>query len=137
MTNQIISLCDSNFPRKALDDKESTIDFSSKTAESSILRPEDAEIDYRLTVCLKCGLYMKGSHANVSYCFSEHMCDSSLTQNQDEYLTAISIIACTMYIVHQQWQFPPKLKTHNIHTEFIDDSSIAVCPFFRTERISN
>lgn len=84
-------------PRKAHDDIDSDDDSSFEKTESSTLPSVHTEFDHRISVCLKCGSYMKGSHANVGYCFSEHMCDCSLTPHQDEYLEAICIIANAMY----------------------------------------
>lgn len=52
--------------------------------------------DFRLEICLKCGAHAKGEHANVSYCFSEHMCDSKKPPDQNDYLVAICAIANAM-----------------------------------------
>lgn len=51
--------------------------------------------DDRLTICLNCGVHVSGTHANVSYCFSEHMCDSM--QKEHQYLNAICLIANAMH----------------------------------------
>lgn len=51
--------------------------------------------DARLTICLKCGFNGSGTHANVSYCLSEHMCESKPKKHR--YLNVICIIANAMY----------------------------------------
>lgn len=54
------------------------------------------QADSRLTVCLQCGFHVMGSHANVSYCSSEHMCDFDATLHPEGYLAAICAIANAM-----------------------------------------
>lgn len=49
----------------------------------------------RLTICLRCGLHVGGTHASVSYCFSEHMCVSM--EKERQYLDAICLIANAMH----------------------------------------
>lgn len=69
----------------------------------------EVESDGRLTICLKCGLHVSGTHANVSYCFSEHMCDS--TAMQDQHLKAICVIANAMYTNTMRFGSVPKNTT--------------------------
>lgn len=35
-------------------------------------------MEERLSICLKCGFYVHGTHHNVSYCMSDHMCENDV-----------------------------------------------------------
>lgn len=62
---------------------------------TSVILERDSERDSRMSVCLRCGTYIRGTHANVSYCFSDHMCNGTPDQNQ--FSDAICIIANAMH----------------------------------------
>lgn len=72
-------------------------DSAQDDTSDSNTESESQEDISRLTICLKCGTHMRGSHANVSYCFSEHMCNEQVQFDQQPYLDTICVIANAMH----------------------------------------
>lgn len=48
-------------------------------------------IEERLSICLKCGFYVHGTHHNVSYCMSDHMCENDV-KDPDKFIDCMVLI---------------------------------------------
>lgn len=62
-------------------------------------------------MCLACGTYIKGNHAEVSYCFAEeHMCNGAdgdfIGQRRKLFLECISVIANELYVSEEEEDGP-------------------------------
>lgn len=79
------------------------------TPNSSTVDPNDifSATNGRMTVCLSCGMFVCGTHADVSYCFSEeHMCEglneNNISQSRQHFLKGISVLSNAMYVGNNQ-----------------------------------
>lgn len=98
--------------RESLGEVKNAVENFDHTDESvavTSFKEIEVESDARLTICLKCGSYVSGTHGNVSYCFSDHMCES--TTMQDQYLKAICVVANAMYTNTMRFGSVPKNTT--------------------------
>lgn len=92
----------------------------------NVSNDETAAQDSRITICLSCGIYHKGTHADVSYCFSEdHMCERRDEESRQLFLESISVLANSFYL--KTWL--KKAYRHSI-TSILDDIGRALDEIF-------